>query len=295
MTSFTFIHTHTLSKYQTVLEKFESQFVYHTWDDSFTISHGKEYSAFGHFVGDPSFILVEHDGLVVACLALIRKCIAYKECEYKALYIGDLKIDPAYQMTRLAHELYMYTSHIIATNKDLRERALTYFIAIQLKTGGDFTSIKHEGSPLSFFKELGLIDLFEIVPEALAGIEVNNLEEHVAESDLLNLSPGNQGPLVDLRGIKDFVYQGKSAESVHIALGTACNRDFLEKLKSAGQKAALRSYRTCCFALDTRRTQLLDYLKKYAFTPKVRIKVYGVEDICLEPTWKALAVGTYQF
>ncbi len=293
MTCFTFTHTNTLSKYQKALEKFETQFIYHFWEGSFTLSHGREYSAFGHFVGDPSFILVEHDGLLVACLALIKKNVSFGGREYSALYIGDLKIDPAYQMTGLAHELYKYTSRIIETHKDLSKSELTYFVAIQLKHGGDFTSIKHEGSPLELFTDFGSADLFLSPPEALSTIEISELEEEIQESEMLNLSPGNQGPLVDLRGIKDFIYQGKSLQSVHVALGTSCNGTVLEKLKAAGQKA-LKSYTECCFAIDTRRSRLLEYLQKYTILPKTRIKMYGIENADLKHAWKAFAVGTYE-
>lgn len=295
MGCFTYICTKNLEKYQSLLEKFEGRFDYKTGTQHFAISHGMRYAAFAESIGSPLFLLIKrHQEQLVGCLALIRKKISYQNSLHPALYIGDLKIAPEYQLTGLSSQFYAKTTQIIASHRVLRQQFLIYFAAIQ-NHGGDFATIKGQHSPLHLFKELALLQFFIIKASQLAKLRVEDLQEEVTADAFLNLSPETAGtvPLVDMKGIKDYIRDGKPLNLVHLALPPVAGTPFIQALQSAGKQAE-KTYEWCCFALDTRRMKLLEYLAKQGIQTESMVKIYGISLEGADFTHNSIAVGTYQ-
>jgi hypothetical protein len=94
---------------QRQLFDFEQQFVYPLGQNSsFRIDHGSDYTAFYRAIGDPTTLAAEIDGKIIGVISIAIRNICINGATSRFAYIGDLKIDPAYQSGSILFRLVKF-------------------------------------------------------------------------------------------------------------------------------------------------------------------------------------------
>jgi len=112
---YTILHGNPSQDLQKRLEKFETQFEYPLGKDlSFSISHKKNYLNFYLSMGKATCIIAQNDqGVQGTACSVIRTLIDPKtQVKQRIAYIGDLKVSPTYQGSRISFKLL---KHLMAT------------------------------------------------------------------------------------------------------------------------------------------------------------------------------------
>jgi hypothetical protein len=299
-----------LGMYQKALENFEREFTYLLGDDRYVLSHGRDYGAFFKSLGQCSIILVQQalsepqdTDPIIGCIALIKKQCSWHSQLYPALYIGDLKIKKEHQLTGLSTQLFKQARELIVSQMLVDRQTLVYFVALQTPKGGDFTTIKSACSPLHLFSPLAAVKFFMVPPYLLICLPDRAIDEPLVSEDLLNLSPDalSSTSLVNgcvyLTGIRDFIKPGTSipCKVAHIAFGATTGSQLIKTLRGAAHQAYNHHDDLCCFALDTRRTDILQFLAQHGIATQTIAKVYGhALQSQLQAKQPIVALGTYQ-
>lgn len=89
-------HTPPPAEIGAALEEFETQFRYPLGDEqSFSISHGRDYITFFTAIGEPTLVVAEHRGRILGTISAAMRTLRFPDgTERKVAYIGDLKISP---------------------------------------------------------------------------------------------------------------------------------------------------------------------------------------------------------
>lgn len=79
------------------LEEFEAQFRYPLGgEQSFSISHGRDYLTFFTAIGEPTLVVAAHRGRILGTISAALRTLRFPDgTERKVAYIGDLKIAPS--------------------------------------------------------------------------------------------------------------------------------------------------------------------------------------------------------
>lgn len=297
MIRFSFVESKEIAPYEPQLKAFEREFSYAVGDQRLSVRHGRDYTAFFESIGDSVFLLVHKDEELIGCVALAKKKIALDDKEYEALYIGDLKVSKPFQMTGLATKIYLRLTSFIMRNPTFAQLSFVYFLAWQ-QNGADLTTIATRHSPLRLFSEQGLINIFFVHPTNLASLTYRSFHEDLPKKVVLNLSPEplySAGQLIDLDGKKELLNETTRLRLAHIALSTSTGSELIEGLCQAGLQAVKEQYELCCFALDTRRTKSLEYLKNKGINAESTAKLYAIVlNKKLKNKYAALVAATYQ-
>ena len=266
-----------LAAHQDQLAEFERAFTYPLEGElTFRIDHGINYAAFFEGIGNPVFSVLFDGDLIVGILVGMQKTIRIRGRDLRAVYYGDLKIRPDYQKRGLTKRLYR-----ALIGRWLRTPS-TYFachygIAMQKGENNTFVNLRRRW----FFRRFGELSLqlvFFATPKQLAQIAPSpNLDERALMKRALDLAPRVSGLVVSTRGKKDLWLDKASAPMnfTHFAGHQLFADSYLSSLKKAGEQAD-GHYDQICFALDSRRTALINHLKANAINPTGSATVYAL-------------------
>ncbi len=90
-------HTPPRAEIGAALEEFEAQFRYPLGgEQSFSISHGRDYITFFAAIGAPTLVVAEHRGRILGTLSAALRALRFPDGEKRTVaYLGDLKIAPS--------------------------------------------------------------------------------------------------------------------------------------------------------------------------------------------------------
>lgn len=106
---------------------FEKQFDYPLGNgDRFYIDHSPDYKAFYQAIGRDNIVIVEKDNQIIATISSSIREITINDKVEKVVYIGDLKIHPNYQSSRVLYKLINFLKSILE-----REASLAYCVVME--------------------------------------------------------------------------------------------------------------------------------------------------------------------
>tara|TARA_A100000171_G_scaffold45918_1_gene50195 strand:+ start:886 stop:1770 length:885 start_codon:yes stop_codon:yes gene_type:complete len=259
---YSFLKSSELRPLQDELLKFEEQFIY-PFDSKrfFYISHGKDYTAFYDKIGETCFFLGYKDNQIKAVIALVKKKVEFRSETLKAIYLGDLKID--YRLHQYK-AMETFISDLFSNSKAIAFYELPdliFFVSMAGKKGSILRGFKEKNSLHKKVKHLGTVMIYMIEPQKLKKIRTFPFFDE--NLNLLNLSPKPESKMViSNQGCKDlqFISENKKMNLAHINLGALQGSQLLQRIQKAGVESEDK-YDILCFALDTKRTSVINLLK----------------------------------
>jgi hypothetical protein len=107
-------------EYSERLAAFERQFDYPLEEDqTFSIDHGPDYTAFFRAMGQAHSWILEADEIVVASLSAVVRVMDLQGHERRVAYIGDLKLHPSHQSRRVLFGLARGLQPLLERTADL--------------------------------------------------------------------------------------------------------------------------------------------------------------------------------
>ena len=249
--------------------------------DSFVIDHGAAYHPFFSRLGKARFALLFDGGRVIGSIAGVWKEIGLGDKSYTGLYAADLKIHPQYRGQNLVVRLLWRLLLRWTYTSDVQGWDCVYFAAMQGEKGGvprSFYSKFHLGN---ITKPVANFLIYFVSPEQLRAVRTSP-PVHSFQT-CLRLSAFQEELLCSTNGRKDFMLQStaKPWGLVHLGPIGVDSVLFADRLEKAG--AMLRSENPqalLCFAVDSRRDNLIHWLSLQGITTKTRCIVGAVSFFC---------------
>jgi hypothetical protein len=249
--------------------------------DSFVIDHGATYHPFFSGLGKARFALIFDETRVIGSIAGVWKEIALGAKSYTGLYAADLKIHPKYRGQNLVVRLLWRLLLRWTYTSDFQGWDCVYFAAMQGKKGcvpKSFQSKIHLGK---LTKPVAKFYVYFVPPEQLMG-STTSPPAHTFER-CLRLSAPQEELIHTTNGRKDFMLQstGTPWNIVHLGAIGMDTEMFAQRLANAGE--ALRAENPqglLCFAVDSRRKNLIHWLSHQGITTETRCVVGSVSFFC---------------
>ena len=277
------LHPEQLAPYVAELRALEQgiQYPIDNGADAFFIDHGPLYHPFFSGMGKARFVLFFDEGRVTGSIAGVWKEVGLGTKSYMGLYAADLKIHPQYRGQNLVPRLLWRLFFRWTYTADFQGWDCVYFAAMQGEKGGvpkSFRSKMHLGK---ITKPVAEFFVYFVAPEQLKG-SATAPPKHPFET-CLRLSASQEELLHSTNGRKDFVLQSTRApwNIIHLGAIGSDPEAFAQRLANAG--ATLRADNPnalLCFAVDSRRQNLIHWLSLQGITTETRCVVGSVSFFC---------------
>ena len=254
--------------------------------DEFFIDHGPDYYPFFAELGDPYFMVCEHEGKALGAVAgVFREARVFGELMGSA-YLGDFKLARSVRGGALSRRVALRALRAAFLEPRFWRWRLGYFAAMRGKNGDVMRSMKsrkgHVGAINRPFAELAIF--FE-PPERLAELSLTNSPPPPMPNTGIDLSPNVlqrcQGAgWMTTAGRKDLrlVSTSEPWPLTHLAAGPdAWAPTFAHYVQRCGSElVASDPTTTTCFSLDLRLKDQLAWLAGQGIEPGATCGVYGL-------------------
>lgn len=286
-----------------------------TSTENFYISHGADYTRFFERMGDSRYLLAFDGDSIVGMIAVVKKTIYFQGKSYQGFYLADLKIKQSYRGQGIAKAIYWKLLTSVPKYRYAWRWSFCYFVGMvgakgdvsRAFSGSLPTKLIHSLGYLNiyFVEPSQLKGLSEQIQTQIQASQTLLNAQYPKRLNMLNLSSANDTVINkqatrDLLGIKDIVLQhtGNAMNLCHINLHNLSDTEVIEHLaksilsdaktlktitsldssderdeKNRGTENQL--YEQYCFAIDERRTALIDTLAKLGINSESRAHVQG--------------------
>lgn len=273
------VEAHALAPYVDDLRALERDVSYPIDDgsDRFVLSHGEAYHPFFSAMGEAHFVIALEQGRVVGCIAAVRKRVRAATGDVDAVYLGDLKVAPAWRGSGVPARMLFFALKVWARSP----RRLSWrfaFGAAMRGERGDVMNAAKGVTPMKLGTSFALLNVYFVEPAKLAALNVEGAPATPTSAGL-DLSPSIEADVVSTLGAKDFVLQSTKQPwpLVHLPRGPAgWGRSHAEFLRRGGERLlGLQASGPACFALDQRLSAERDFLRHRGIEPGAVATVYA--------------------
>lgn len=267
-----------IGPYAEGLRALEAAIAYPLDDDAFTIDHGADYAAFYRGLGEAHYLVAEAGHAaqrrVVGVFAGALRTAVLGDRSLPAVYLGDLKVAPAWRGTGLARRFAVQALKLTRQRR-FRQWRLVYFAAMR-GARGDVTRSLRGVNPGRLLRPLGRLALFFVEPERLAALDLRHPPPPVTTPGL-DLSPDVSTDRLSTAGRKDLrlASTGKPWPLVHLVRGPRAWTPTLAHYLQRCGRAEWAPGALACFGVDERLTHQIKWLRESDLHPGATCTVYG--------------------
>lgn len=269
-----------LAPYLAGLRALEREISYPISGDRFWIDHGELYHPFFSALGDAYFLLALRDSVVVGSVTGVVRDSDVAGRRRRSLYICDLKVRPVERGTGLASRLLRRGLVAILQTRAARSARLLYGAAMK-GDHGDVMRSARGLHPLRLGGEVARLAIFFVPAHQLARLVVDGCPRPPSTGGLV-LSVGcDAGPaVVTTAGRKDLrlASTGSPWPLVHLPRSPrGWGESLAAYLRACGEHVMSENRdATCCFALDERLVDSLQWLGARGLRPGATCRVLGL-------------------
>ena len=265
-----------IEKYLDELQSLEKNIEYPLEDGqgNFIIRHGKEYSPFFTQQGYKTrFVAMKINSQLIGTAAGMWKKISLFDKNYNGLYIADLKIMPEHRKNNILKNLLWHLLSRWAVIKDYRGWDFCYFCAM-LKNGEGVNKSFKGFNPAKLATQSALINIYMVEPNILSALSAKSIPKINPEKSI-NLSPMRNELVLWNDGKKDIISSSKQSifRFGHLHPTIFTNKNYSNLKKTISIIKAKNGI--ACFAIDERRTDLINWLQSNGITTKTKCKIFS--------------------
>lgn len=249
--------------------------------ERFFIDHGEAYHPFFSRLGDAYFLLALDGHKVVGALSGVFKPARSGARSHEAVYLCDLKLDPAYRGQGVARGMLWHALGCSARRRELRRWRLAYGAAMRGERGDVMRSARGVHAA-RLAQPWARLRIWFADPAALARLDPAGCPATPDGGlDLSPEAPDSGGPLglVSTAGRKDLrlVSTGQPWPLVHLTANPSRRGGWGRYLRECGEELARQGGGAqACFALDERLTAQSGWLAGQGVTTEARCTVYAL-------------------
>ena len=243
-------------------------------EGTFTIDHGKDYYPFFTQQGDKTrFVIIKANSEVIGVSVGMWKKILLFNKTYNGLYVADLKINPDYRKKEIVKQLLWHLLIRWPLTKDYKGWNFSFFCTMLKNNQGVERSFKGF-NPAKLARPIVLFNIYMVKPTVLLSLDLKTLPK-IHSEDCINLSPRRKELILWNDGIKNIISSNSNSVFNFGHLHPQIfNNNKISQLKSAALKIEEKKG-TACFAVDSRQTNLISWLKSNGIDTKTKCKLFS--------------------